>query len=170
MGAARWRNWISCGAGWSKPEGDNLKLLTTLADSLDAGGGFDALARRLSPGGKEPGTMELASMNYFLSSINDKKALAALKRRLFIRAAVLTPPGRLEPRTQAAPAFERSDRGGVEGGIVGGAEFHLRQPRLVGRSASRPIGSAKDIGELPAHAAQSTVSELNAVAGLFIQK
>lgn len=70
---------MPCGAGWNKPEGENLKLLMSLADSLEQGGGFDVLARRLEPGGN-PSAVQIASMNYFLSKINDKAALAALIR------------------------------------------------------------------------------------------
>lgn len=71
---------MPCGAGWGETNDDNMKMLNGLADSLDSGGGFDLLARRLEPGGKDPSPVKLASMNYFLSQINDKKALAALIR------------------------------------------------------------------------------------------
>lgn len=71
---------MPCGAGWSKPEGSNIEMLNGLADSLDRDEGFDALARHIEPEGKDPGAVRIASMNYFLSRINDKKALAAVVR------------------------------------------------------------------------------------------
>lgn len=71
---------MPCGAGWGETNDDNMKMLNGLADSLDAGGGFDLLAKRLEPGGKEPSPVKVASMNFFLSQMNDKKALAALIR------------------------------------------------------------------------------------------
>lgn len=71
---------MPCGAGWSKPEGANLAMINTLADDLEHGRGFDALVRRLSPGGKEPTAWKFASVNFFLSRINDTLALAASVR------------------------------------------------------------------------------------------
>jgi len=71
---------MPCGAGWNKPEGDNLKMLTTLADDLDAGRGFDALVKKLTPIGKEPSPTRSTTVNYVLKRMNDTKALAASVR------------------------------------------------------------------------------------------
>lgn len=71
---------MPCGAGWSKPEGANLEMINTLASDLEQGRGFNALVRRLAPDGKEPTAAKFASVNYFLSSINDTQALAAAVR------------------------------------------------------------------------------------------
>jgi len=69
-----------CGAGWSKPEGENLQLLQSLAESLEHDGGFDVLIQRLEPKGRSVSAVKMAGINAVMGLSNDKKALAALIR------------------------------------------------------------------------------------------
>lgn len=71
---------MTCGAGWRKAEGADLALLEELAASLEKGGGFDPLMKRIARIGTEPSRWKLMTINYFLGKFNDKLALANVVR------------------------------------------------------------------------------------------
>ncbi len=71
---------MTCGAGWRKAEGADLAMLNELADSLEKGGGFDTLMKRIARIGTEPSRWKLMMVNYALGKFNDKLALAKLIR------------------------------------------------------------------------------------------
>ncbi len=72
------------GAGWGKTMQENperMKLMDTLADSLDRGDGIGPLIDALTPEGEPKKTPEqLKSMNAMMTGMNDQKALAAAVR------------------------------------------------------------------------------------------
>lgn len=71
---------MTCGAGWRKAEGADLEMLNGLADSLEKGGGFELLMKRIARIGTEPSWWKLQTVNYALGQLNDKMALAKLIR------------------------------------------------------------------------------------------
>lgn len=71
---------MTCGAGWRRAEGADLAMLNTLADSLEKGGGFEALMTRIARIGTTPSWWKLQTVNYALGKMNDKLALAKLIR------------------------------------------------------------------------------------------
>jgi len=69
-----------CAAGWEAPE-NNREVLDGLVASLEKGGDFGPLIRRLEPGGADPGRLRIAIASMFIGIMNDKMALAQIMKR-----------------------------------------------------------------------------------------
>lgn len=69
-----------CAAGWEEPD-NNREVLDGLVQSLENGGGFEPLIRRLEPGGGEPNFLKMAVVNAVIGALNDKMALAQIMKK-----------------------------------------------------------------------------------------
>lgn len=69
-----------CGAGFEKPEGENLTALTRISQDIDARRDYGALAKFLEPGRKDPSWIKVRVMNAFIRVENDDRALSAVLR------------------------------------------------------------------------------------------
>ncbi len=70
-----------CGAGWDQPTSDNMKLLLSIADSLDQGKGFGPLLISINQMGKTPNGFVIKLVDAIMKWLNDIPALAATMRR-----------------------------------------------------------------------------------------
>jgi pimeloyl-ACP methyl ester carboxylesterase len=73
---------IPTAMGWVRPWGANQAAQVALAESLEQGGGFDPLLRRLWDDGEDPGWLNIQLANVVVGRFNDKVALAKLTARL----------------------------------------------------------------------------------------
>ncbi len=69
---------VPCGAGWEKPEGEKLHLLTTLTESIDRRKSYGPLIRALEPTPPPAWKVHLAS--FFLRILNDNAAMSAVMK------------------------------------------------------------------------------------------
>lgn len=70
-----------CGAGWDQVNEDNMKLLMSIADSLDAGKGFEPLLMSIDRIGRKPNKLLIKLVDGIMKWLNDIPALACVMRR-----------------------------------------------------------------------------------------
>ncbi len=69
------------GAGYEKPEGDNIKILMELVQSLESGKGYAPLIKTLEPERKEPPAWKLKITDFGLNMLAESQAMANVMKQ-----------------------------------------------------------------------------------------
>ncbi len=69
------------GAGYEKVDGDNIKILMELVESLENGKGYYPLTKALEPGRKEPPKWRIKLLDFGLNMMSDSKAMADVMKQ-----------------------------------------------------------------------------------------
>ncbi len=72
---------IAGGAGFEKPNGENIKILMELVESLEKGKGYYPLTKALEPGRKEPPIWKVKLIDFFINQFSDTKAMANVMKK-----------------------------------------------------------------------------------------
>lgn len=67
-----------CGAGFERPEGENLAALDRMSQEIQKDHDYGSLAKFLEPGRRDPPWIKVKLMNAFIRVANDDRALAAV--------------------------------------------------------------------------------------------
>jgi len=76
---------VPCASGWEQPDGDKLKILEQLTESLDRNQSYEPLLRFLEP--VPPPAWKIKLIDFLMGAINDGEAMSALMKR-FLDLAV----------------------------------------------------------------------------------
>lgn len=70
---------VPCASGWEQPDGDKLKILELLTESLDRNRSYEPLLRFLEP--VPPPAWKIKLVDFLMGAINDNEAMSALMKR-----------------------------------------------------------------------------------------
>lgn len=69
------------GAGYEKPDGENLKILMDLVESLESGKGYYPLTKALEPNRKEPPRWKIKLIDFCINRLSDTKSMANVMKK-----------------------------------------------------------------------------------------
>lgn len=69
------------GAGFEKVDGDNVRILMELVESLESGKGYAPLTKALEPDRKEPPAWKIKLLDFGLNMLSDSRAMANVMKQ-----------------------------------------------------------------------------------------
>lgn len=72
---------IAGGAGYEKPNGENLKILSELVESLENGKGYYPLTKALEPGRKEPSKWKIKLIDFCINQLSNPISMANVMKK-----------------------------------------------------------------------------------------